>query len=300
MGYRVGIYDRDTEYTRNLMDYVNRHHELGITLFVYTCEEQLWRDAAREGLALAVIPEKKEASGETLPVLYLTADKTLGSGGNFVYKYQSAKQLAQRIRGKITDGGDRPVSASRIYGGYSPLGRSGKTTLARGLCAVGRNSLYVSLEDYHPAAEGENDGAEGDRMLYLIAGGNREFAKLIPHRGMSYDAILENCRFAELRNLGEEELRFMCRTLAEEGRYQRIVLDIGTGAMAGLSVLSVCDRIYVPILQDEVSCGKLDVFKKQIAYGNLRGLLPKIRYMTVPVMRPDDEDFLTWIREGDL
>lgn len=300
MGYRVGIYDRDTEYTRNLMDYVNRHYELGITLFVYTCEEQLWRDAAREGLALAVIPEKKEASGETLPVLYLTADKTLGSGGDFVYKYQSANQLARRIRSKIADDGERPTRTTQIYGVYSPLGRSGKTTLARGLCAVGRNSLYVSLEDYHPAPDGEDAGAEGDRMLYLIAGGNRDFAGMIPHRGMPYDAILENCRFAELRNLGEEELRFMCRTLAEDGRYQRIVLDIGTGAMAGLSVLAVCDRIYVPILQDEVSCGKLDVFKKQIAYGNLRELLPKIRYMTVPVMRPDDEDFLTWIREGDL
>ena len=291
MGLRVGIFDTDSLYMQRLMAYVNDvkgHGESGFTFYGYSSAEQLKQSALSNEIDMLLIPEAcRELVGEiTLPAFILTTGR--GKGG--VFKYSRADQILNELKGRFVHEKQEVVTGqSMVIGVCSPLGRSGKTRLAKGICNCFKDSLYIAFGDYQTRGTDE-EMLMIDRLLFMIAGRDESFCNLIkPDAG----ELLKGAEHLELRQLSWEDVAFMISVLKERTNYRYIVFDLGTGAMSDLKVLLGCDRIFVTTLQDEYAYERLDVFKKQLSYGPLSALNSKIKYMQVA---QDDTSLAAWIR----
>ena len=292
MGMRVGICDSDRLYMQRLMAYANGHAESDFIFYGYTDAEQLKESARqRETDLILISPEYFELFEDLeLPVLCLVQERD-GAG---VFKYTRADRILAELKSRTAKESKKTVTSGTVVTGVcSPLGRSGKTRLARGICECCENSLYIAFGDYQSQGS-EEEMQLTDRLLFMIAARDESFYELI---GPGARELLKGAEHMELRQLSWEDVAFMISVIRERAEYGRVVLDLGTGAMSDLKILLSCDRIIVPTLRDEYAYERLDVFKKQLSYGPLIGLNSKITYAQVP---QDDASLAMWIRREVL
>ena len=280
MSIKVGICDDDRLYMQRLMAYVNdarEHGESGYTFYGYTSARQLMESVQQHEIDIALVAGKYRSlfAQVELPVCFLLDER----GGDGVFKYSRADLILSELRNRtykeppaVTAGG------IRVTGVYSPLGRSGKTRLAKGMCRCIDNSLYIAFGDYQKPGS-EEEMLLCDRLLFMIAARDESFYSLI---GPGARELLAGAEHMELRQLSAEDVTFMLSVIREHGDYRQVVIDIGTGAMSDLRVLLACDMILVPTIRDDYAYERLDVFKKQLSYGPLSALNLKIRYVEVP------------------
>ena len=296
MGMKVGICDNDRLYMQRLMAYVNGHANGDLNsdfiFYGFTDAEQLKESARRHETDLILIsPEYLELFADLeQPVLCLIRERS--SDG--VFKYTRADKILEELKARTAKESKKSVtSGTTVIGVCSPLGRSGKTRLAKGICECCENSLYIAFGDYQ--ARGSQEEVQlTDRLLFMIASRDESFYEL---NGPGARELLKGAEHMELRQLSWEDVAFMISVIKERAEYERVVLDLGTGAMSDLRILLSCDRIIVPTLRDDYAYERLDVFKKQLSYGPLTGLNSKIAYAQVP---QDDASLAMWIRREVL
>ena len=143
MSYRIGILNQDKKYSYGLMEYLNNteYHFKAIT---FSGELPL-RDYLRtQKLEFLLIDEEFESLDIDVPTIYVSDQREDAKEG-YIYKYQSmnaiAKKLLSYMKKEQVD-----YQKLRVYGVYSPLGRCGKTTIAKEICKHHRNSLYINME----------------------------------------------------------------------------------------------------------------------------------------------------------
>ncbi len=295
MSIRVGICDDDRLYMQRLMAYANDvkgHGESGFIFYGYTSAEQLLQSVHGQEVDMALVAEKyRETFADAgLPVCFLLSSRE----GDGVFRYTRANLILLELKKRMYK--ERPLTVTgrtTVVGVYSPLGRSGKTRLAKGLCECTDNSLYVAFGDYQTPGT-EEEMLLCDRLLFMIAARDESFYSLIEP---GTKELLKGAEHMELRQLSAEDVKYMISVLKEHAEYGYVVLDIGTGAMSDLGLLLACDSILVPTTRDEYAYERLDVFKKQLSYGPLNGLNRRIRYLEVP---KDDTVLAAWIRREVL
>ena len=291
MGIKVGICDDDRLYMQRLMAYANdvkKHGDSGFLFYGYTSFEQLKCSAQEREIDIALVPFKMrdEFSEVKLPVCFLTEEKS----GDGVFKYVRADLIISELKKRMHR--EKPATVkgnTTVIGVCSPLGRSGKTRLAKGICECVEGSLYIAFGDYQTPGS-EEERMLCDRILFMVAARDENFYPLI---GTGGKELFKGAEHMELRQLGAGDVEFLVSVLREHGDYSYVVFDIGTGAMSDLKILLSCDSILIPTLKDEYACERLDVFKKQLACGSLNALNPRIRYMEVP---EDDTALVSRIR----
>ena len=75
----------------------------------------------------------------------------------------------------------------------------------------------------------------------------------------------------------------MLRHISECEMYDIILLDLSDSVQGILELLNACDRVYMPILEDEISARKLQQFDK-----NTQALqLDRIKYITFRFALPE-------------
>ena len=85
----------------------------------------------------------------------------------------------------------------------------------------------------------------------------------------------------------------MIRTsLLQLGRFTTIVFDIGTAAVSDISILECFDRLYVPVLRDEVSKAKFEVFLKLLKDMDKRQIITGMTTVDVPDVDYDSSEMV--------
>ncbi len=72
-----------------------------------------------------------------------------------------------------------------------------------------------------------------------------------------------------------EEWKELFKHIVENSVYEVILLDIGESVQGLLKMLDLCDRIYMPVLEDEVSQGKFRQYEDNLQRLQLERIMEK-------------------------
>lgn len=276
MSYRIGILNQDKKYSYGLMEYLNNteYHFKAIT---FSSELPL-RDYLRtQKLEFLLIDEEFESLDIDVPTIYVSDQREDAKEG-YIYKYQSMNAIAKKLLSYMKKE-QADYQKLRVYGVYSPLGRCGKTTIAKEICIHHRNSLYINMEEY---PEEVDTSTNSEVFIYYLANYNPEVLNLIAQLKEDFrgnKSILGVNFYQDLRHISKSNISWFLDMLKANMDFKRVVFDIGQGVLMDIDILSCFDRVIVPTLGDEISLKKLQLFKSNIASRESIG--SKVTYLSL-------------------
>ncbi|MBQ9278848.1 MAG: hypothetical protein IJ224_09490 [Lachnospiraceae bacterium] len=285
--YRVGICDSDTGYVVSFMEYINMNKEMPLKVSAFSEVEAVTEYLNNNNLDLLLLDENIKNYDFKVKVVGLSDSKNNYESDDLIYKYQNIYKIVEIITRVIIEGNQNIKSASYVYGIYSPIGRSGKTTLARGICNYYRDSFYIGFEEYsgcfNKTYESSRYKEIYERFMYYLLSENilltDTIEEIYEETGVKSFIALN---YMDLKQIELKNIMWLINLLRDVGGYRRIVFDVGIGVMSDLDILSVMDKIYITTLKNKSSLNKLDMFKDIITDKKYILLEQKINYVEVP------------------
>jgi hypothetical protein len=213
-----------------------------------------------------------------------------------IYKYQSAEKILKELLccyaeyARPTTGMHFGKKEFEIHGVYSPIGRCGKSTLARILAEkIGqkKRTLLLDLQSYSACLEqlGDEEFWDLADMIYFLRQGKKPFLyKLgsIVQSRETYDYIYPMKKPTDIRSVTLTEWMELMDKFATESDYQVLVLDFGNDIQGMSEMLKRCDRIYTPVLSDEDSRRKIRNFEMILKDENSEKVLQYMEKINLP------------------
>lgn len=275
MKIKIGIYDRDFGYSLALMEYINANACKRYEASCFSSERALEEFLVSEELNILLIGDHIDVGFSGI-VLYLSGYDT-DTKSRRIYKYQDVKGLLKDID-RVTSEHFNTYDRGIMYFVYSPIGRSGKTTLSKTLCKLRRDSLYLGFEDYGPLVLTGIDqdkissrtdvatcGAE-DEFLYYLRNHNTDITKYFDYKHISVGYSYE-----DVREVTKEDFFWMKELYFATHPKGVICIDMGVGALGSLKVLSSGDKILVPV-PEGVDLLKIKSFYEKLEHEGLLDL----------------------------
>lgn len=281
------ICDNECAYANALMENIVAKEELSVRVHACTNWEMALRLLQKEGADLLLIDEEwmphveQEAKG--VQVFCLTADRyrVKEEHAGTIYKYQCADMIVA----ELFEGANvfRTVRRKKqqFVAVYSPIHRAGRTSFAKALgneLAGNGKVLYLNLEEY-PAELLDGTGSDLSDLLYYL---KQESDNI----GLRLDAMVRQERSlfylppipfsSDLREVTAKEWLELFEKLSQSC-YEIVILDLGESVQGLQEILGICDRIYMPVLGDEISEKKLKRYEENIRRQNLFHLEEKTR-----------------------
>ena len=145
-------------------------------------------------------------------------------------------------------------ASALIYGVYSPVGRSGKTTFALLLGEIlsrNRSAVYIGFEDF--AIQERRDGQVStlsDAFFYHQKHCLGERIRAMTSHWHGLDVLAGVTCPEDIQSIQGSEWAAMVEEIARNSGYDAIVLDMGTKLWLAGAMFSICSHIYVPVLED--------------------------------------------------
>lgn len=296
----MAVYDVEPRYADRFADFTNQKEKVPFTVVAFTTVEAL-RDYAKthtiEILLISnAVPRETVKEIPAAQVVVLAEGEVVPAEDEYpsVYKYQSTDSIIREVLAHYCEQ-PREVSMvllgskARIIGVYSPLGRCLKTSFAWTLGQqLGKNGkvLYVSMEEYSGFSKllGEEPQADLSDVFYFYRQGNCGFVRL---SSMIYTwgnlDYIPPVRYPEdLGQItGEDMAEFLSRMALESG-YEIIVVDMGNSGRQAVSMLNLCDVVYMPVKDDCVSAAKIEEFLEYLEVSGKGELQDKIQRLKLP------------------
>lgn len=309
------IFDSDEQYAYRFMNYVNEKRLLPFEVVIFTQKGVLMEYLKESRVELLLIAGEAEELEEVRvgKVIKLSEDTDSKDG---VYKYQSVdlliKQVLQRM-GEDVDGETALTMNSGnccVYGVYSPVARSFKTSLAIALAmGAARNgrTLYINLEEFCGNTEFVNDtGGNLSELLYYFRNSKDKLKGRLGQATRNYGGFeyIPVCSTPEDYEeiMPEEWLRFLSY-LVENGGYDTIVLDIGNAVHEAWKLIGLCKTAYMPSSKDGVGKRKEDRFAEYLKMIGRENLTQKICKVEIPydeeLRQLEDIGKLQWSKMGE-
>lgn len=304
--YRIGICDEDYHYVVNLMEYINSHRIGGLKLVAFSSLQAVVEYLEKNYLDGLLVGQVR---GDTKPyideileghngiiLIPISVDMTADEG--YLYKYQSAQAIASYILDRLNVSlVPQSVQDKAFYAVYSPIGRCGKTSLAKGLSIRYRGALYVALEEF-----GTREGLSEDILYHIVCENTRLHSlmeKLKPNE-YGFREIKGILSYMDIRQLSKDNFQWFKEQLLIGGNYDKVIFDIGGAVLSDLNILQVMDRIYVPVIEEEEAMEKLQAFKELLRNNNYVELGNKLQFLKVPKCHYSSDMMLDFIGEGEL
>ena len=298
----LAICDGEKQYAIKLMEAFGEKKGLGFQIHAFSDAGELRQFANRTKIEILLITGKllsEEADCLSAGEIILLSDgKVYEQFSNYktVYKYQSAEQIWKEILGYYADYA-APVAG--IYSGkkefevhavYSPIGRCGKSTLAKVLAkhfGKSKKTLLLDLQSYGASPEqlGEDVLWDLSDIIYFLREGRKTFLyKLgsIVQSKNGYDYVLPMKSPADIRSVTPAEWTELLEKLAADSDYQIIVMDFGYDVCGLLQLLSQCTRVYIPTLPDPDSQRKMSNFEWIVENENFKKVLDDAQKIALP------------------
>ncbi len=320
----LAICDVEKAYAYNFMEYINQKRSVPFEIQAFTNADALVEYGSREEIDILLISDKaicsqvkKLAIENTMILSEGVHDPKLDQYPS-VYKYQSSDQVIREVMacyGEEVLEAQKPAMAGRrmdLIGVYSPLGRSLKTSFALTLgqiLARERAALYINMEEFSgfEVLFQKNFKHTLSDLLYSIRQENSHVAYQLP----SMVETVNNLDFvppvatpADIWGTSLEQWEQLLDELLLHSAYEVVILDVGQGVQDWCRLLSRCRKIYMPVLSDFISQGKIGQFEKLLRMWKQEELLDKIRKVKPPFYGSlgngaDYVQQLSWSQLGD-
>ena len=298
----LAICDTEKQYAIKLMEAFCEKKNLGFQVHAFSNVAELEQFVKRSPLEILLIPGKlmsEKFQRLNIGKIILLSDGEVYeefSDYESIYKYQSAEHILKEILcyyaeyAKPVTGINYRKKEFEVYGVYSPIGRCGKSALARALAGIfgrKRKTLLLDLQSFsaYPEQLGEEELWDLADMIYFLRQGKKTFLyKLgsIVQSEKNFDYILPMKAPADLRSVTLAEWTELLEKLSADSDYQVIVLDFGNEVCGLFGLLSQCTKVYTPMLSDSDSKRKMWNFEKILKVENFEKVLESICKISIP------------------
>lgn len=278
------IYDEDSLYAKRLSLYLRQNTKLPFQIYPISDPESFAQFSKKKESDLLLVSEKNvkklPLSSKSGRVLYLSDESLLSEKKkeNHIYKYQSADQIMREILlqyGEIELLEDGRQQKADIFMVYSPIGRSGKTSLSfeiAKLLGKNRKTLYLSLSESAGAKKHLPIEREClTEVLYHFKEKNLNpmILRALSYERESYSTILPVRSPEDINSLSSRELSLLLDKIAEDAGVSALIIDTDSSMSRYLDCFHQAKKIFMPVLSDKVSKDKLaffeDYLKKNIS-----------------------------------
>ena len=293
--FRIGICSSDPDYGVGLMDYINADTSLGISAVMFSNMKAAQEYLEIEDMDLILTEDMSECIKSQTKIEYcgvrvaelsdypITETSIYSSGEEaYIYKYQPVSVICKLIRKELLafTGSNRNVAECIAV--YSPLGRCGKTRLAKTLAGYDevRGGLYIGMEDFCT-----NMNSMTSNILYLLKSRSSELGEAINTELVTEFGIRNiypSGSYMDTRDISKDEMKTLLDALLKTGRFTSIVCDVGGAVFGDLSILDLFDRVFMPVLNDQQSIKKLELYMKYMKETGNQNVLRKTKTVHVP------------------
>ncbi len=319
----LAICDVEKSYAYNFMEYINQKRTVPFEIQAFTNIDSLLEFGSREEIDILLISDQamcsrvKELSIENIVILSEGVHDPQLDQYPSVYKYQSSNQVIREVMAcygaEALEANQSPSSRHvELIGVYSPLGRSLKTSFALAMgqiLARGKAVLYINIEEFSGFEALFQKSFEHtlSDLLYYIRQENSHIAYHLP----SMVETVNNLDFLppvatplDIWGTTLEEWERLLDQLSLHSSYETVILDVGQGVEEWRSLLNRCDKVYMPVLMDVISQGKIQQFERLLQMWKQQDLLDKIQKVRPPFYGSygDGADYveqLPWSQLGD-
>lgn len=293
----ICVCDREPEYAYSLMEAVNRHHTLPFEMKAFTDPEHLLRYLSeQEAEVLLISPafySREIRACEVPHVFFLSDSGRAPSEWSLpqISKYQRVDRIMQIIMEKVEPNQETEIGErTKFIGIYSPLHRVGRTTFALALCREinrERKALYINLEDMSGFEELFAQEYEADLtdLLYYARQSPEKFAMYLSIVTREYQEIdfVPPARVPlELKMVQLEEWQEFLELLRDSGVYDAVILDLGDSIQGLPDILTQMDRIYMPVMPDPISSGKIRQYETMMEIMDYQEILAHTTKLSLP------------------
>lgn len=303
----LAICDLDEAYAKNLMEYISDKEGMPFKTIAFTNKEALLDYTQSQHIDILLI--SNSAMDESIEECNIEKIILLSPGDIFseyigyssIYKFQSTENIIREVLDYYADIYKNEgcinidLGDAEIIGVYSPVGRVGKTTFALTLgqiLAADYAVLYINLEEFSAIEtffEKTYSADLSDLMYYYMQNSESLHIRLKSivenYHGMGYIPPLN---FSDdLRKIETEEWIKLIEKINSFGIYDKIILDFSNMIEDPFSMLSYCQKIYMPLSNNYMSVMKVQAFEKYLLDNEKEELLNKIIKLNMPSTKVD-------------
>lgn len=274
------ICDSEIHYAYGLGENISGRNELAVRVFVCTDLNKVRRFQEKRQIHILVLGEKvwkeerKDIHAEQIFILTSEMGIPLEGNENEIYRFQSADRILSEIFETYSDKTNQNIlkhvrkSKQKVIAVYSPIHRIGKTAFAIALgneLAKSGKTLYINLENYADIG-GRFRYMEGKTLGDLLYYMKQEKGNMALRLSMmvtqinDLDYVPPIAMSTDLQEIKLEEWQNLFAQILQKSIYENVILDLGDGVQGLFGILQMCDRIYMPVLEDAVSSQKIEQY----------------------------------------
>ena len=306
---KLGIVGMESNYVIGLMNYINSDKSNPIFAMAFSTEERL-ENYLKEHLldallyeesmmpVIAGLPEEKNIC--TIKLTEQEPDKTEKEA---IYRYLSVEEILRRVLRIIkAEEAEGKRELFETYAVISPIGRSGKTRLAKSICLMDevRGGLYIGMEAY-----GERKSEIPQKEIAKICGMS-ELAYLIRIRSEQIFEYLDKSVvmeggigtiaspevYLDLREQNRADVSWFIKKLIAYVRYTTIVFDIDGSVLGDITILGEFDHVFVTVLDGGYAEAKVAAFQRLLEKQELQKVVMRMQQIAVPDYAYDSAEMM--------
>ena len=300
----VVICDREIRYANGLGENISEREDLAVKVYVCSSFEHVLELEQAKKIHIFIVDEEITYAQRTQiganQVFVLTRGKVadLGEEEWAIGKYQCADEIIRQVFEFYVDRTKENVmrcmnkERARLVAVYSPIHRVGKTTFALALgreCAKSKKVLYLNLEEYAGMEVSQDTNMNLGDLLYYLRQGNGNLGirlQAAVKEDERLDVVPPIPVVLDLKEVTWEEWDALITQLLENSLYEMVVLDVSESVQGLFPLLELCDRVYMPVLEDENSRRKLKQYQDNVEQLKLEKL-KRITYQFVMPQNPE-------------
>ena len=320
----LAIYDLESGYADSLMQYINQKQSMPFRTLAFTNKNALFEYLEEHHVDILLISakdmERKLEEKDIEKIILLSNGEIFSEyiGYASIYKYQSSEKIIRELLDYFVEvnSSEKTISDAakdvELIAVYSPIRRTGQTIFALTLGQILANdftALYINMEEFSAFDKIFHQNYEGDLsdLMYFYKQNPDTLPiklKAIVNTIHQLDYIPPLVYSKDLRNIDTEKWVQMIHAIAATGMYEKIIIDISSVVADVFSILEVCDKTFMPIVDNPVSLMKISAFEEYVLKSEDNEIIDKCTKVKVPLASIDveDESFLDrqlWSELGD-
>lgn len=303
---KLGIVGMESNYVIGLMNYINADKRNPIFAMAFSTEERLESYLKEHALDALLYEESMMAvitglsEGKSICTIRLTEQEPDKMEKEAIYRYLNVEEILKQVMRIIkAEEAEGKRELFETYAVISPIGRSGKTRLAKSICLMDevRGGLYIGMEAYgERKPETVSDKTCGmSELAYLIRIRSEQIFEYLDKSvtvegGIGVVASPEV--YLDLRELNRADVSWFIKKLIAYGRYTTIVFDIDGSVLGDITILGEFDHVFVPVLDGGYAEAKVAAFQRLLEKQELQKVVMRMQQVVVPDLAYDSAEMM--------